>query len=70
MNVLPEPVTPKRVCSFIPSFIPSAKELNEEGIDGWELIHVHKFKKEFFDCDLEYYYSKEVYNVTFKREII
>ena len=52
------------------SSFPSAKELNEEGIDGWEFIHVHKFKKEFFDCDLEYYYSREIYKVTFKREII
>ena len=26
--------------------------------------------KKIFDCDLEYYYSREIYKVTFKREII
>ena len=52
------------------SKFPSPEELDKEGVDGWELIHVHIFKKEFFDCELEYYYSKKIYKATFKREIL
>ena len=48
---------------------PSPKELNEEGVDGWELVHIYSFKKKFFDPDLEYWYSREIFKATFKREI-
>ena len=31
------------------SHYPSSDELNEEGADGWEFIHVFPIKKEYFD---------------------
>ena len=48
---------------------PSPEELNEEGINGWELIHIFPTKKTYFDNHLERYLTKEIYIVTFKREI-
>lgn len=51
------------------SHYPSTKELNEEGIYGWEFVHIFPIKKEYFDSDLESYYTKEIYKTTFKREI-
>lgn len=51
------------------SHYPSSDELNEEGADGWVFIHVFPIKKEYFDSELEYYYTKEIYKATFKREI-
>lgn len=49
---------------------PSAKELDEEGAHGWELLFVYQFEKTCFDINLEYHYKKTVYRATFKREII
>lgn len=48
---------------------PSVEKLNKEGINGWEIIHVHTFKRDYFDSGLECYYTKEIYKVTFKREL-
>lgn len=48
---------------------PSVEELNKEGVNGWEMIHVYTFKRGCFDSDLECYYAKEIYMVTFKREL-
>ena len=48
---------------------PSPKELNEEGINGWEFVYIFPTKREYFDSELEFYYTKEIYKVTFKREI-
>lgn len=48
---------------------PSPEELNEEGINGWELIHIFPTEKKYYDTDLERYFSKKIYVVTFKREI-
>ena len=47
---------------------PSPEELNEEGVDGWELVHIYSFKRNFFDMDLEMWVSKEIFKVTFKKE--
>lgn len=47
---------------------PSPEELNEEGEVGWELVHIRSFKRNFFDMDLENWFSKEIFEVTFKRE--
>lgn len=52
------------------SKFPSPEELNKEGVNGWELIHVHIFKKRYFDSIIERYYEKEIYQATFKREIL
>lgn len=51
------------------STYPSPEELNEEGIDGWELIHIFSTKRKYFDADFKYYFMKEIYLATFKREI-
>ena len=48
---------------------PSPEELDKEGADGWELVHMFPIKKEYFDSELEYYYTREIYKATFKREI-
>lgn len=48
---------------------PSPEELNEKGIDGWELIQVFSTKRQYFDSDLGYNYTKDVYKAIFKREI-
>ena len=48
---------------------PSPTELNEEGADGWEWIHIHESKKTYYDYELEDYVTKKIYTVTFKREI-
>lgn len=50
------------------SHYPSPEELNEEGKEGWELIYVFPTEKKFWETDLEYYYTKEIYKATFKRE--
>lgn len=49
---------------------PSASELNEKGNDGWEMIFIYEFKRDNFDDELEIYYTKKMYKVTFKREIL
>lgn len=51
------------------SHYPYPEELNKEGIDGWEVIHILPINREYFNSDLEFYYTKEMYKVTFKREI-
>lgn len=51
------------------SHYPSTKELNEEGLDGWDLIQIFPTEKQFFYSDFECYYTKEIYKATFKREI-
>ena len=51
------------------SHYPSPIELDEEGINGWEFVHIFPIKRKYFDSDLEYYYTKEIYKATFKREI-
>lgn len=48
---------------------PSPEELNEEGVNGWEIVMIDKFTKQFWDNNLECYYKQEFYRVTFKREI-
>lgn len=48
---------------------PSIEELNKEGINGWEFVHIFPIRKRYFDSELEFYYTKEIYKVTFKREI-
>ena len=48
---------------------PSPEELNEEGMDGWEVIFMDKFEKEVYDPKFHVYYTKKIYRVTFKREI-
>ena len=48
---------------------PSPEELNEEGANGWEIVLSDKFIKQFWDSDLVCNYKKEIYRVTFKREI-
>ena len=48
---------------------PSVEELNKVGVNGWEMIHVYTFKINYFDKILESYYTKEIYKVTFKREM-
>lgn len=48
---------------------PSPEELNEEGANGWEIVMIDKFTKQFWDYDLECYYKQEFYRVTFKREL-
>lgn len=52
------------------SHYPSLEELNEKGLDGWEIVHIFPIKKRYFDSFLNSYYTKEIYKVTFKREII
>lgn len=49
---------------------PSPEELNEEGIDGWEVIVIDKFSKELYDSELLIYYTRNFYRVTFKREFV
>lgn len=49
---------------------PSTEELNVVGIKGWELTHIHIIKKRFFDSMLETYCVKEIYQATFKREVL
>jgi len=51
------------------SHYPSAEDLNMEGIEGWDLIHIFPTEKQFFNSDFECYYTKDVYKATFKREI-
>ena len=51
------------------STYPSPEELNEEGVDGWELVHVFTNERQYFDEDAECYFSEEIYLATFKREI-
>lgn len=48
---------------------PSPEELNEEGIDGWELIIISIVNKTFPYLNLKDYYTKEIYVATFKREL-
>lgn len=48
---------------------PSPEELNEEGIDGWELILISIVNKTFPYLNLKDYYTKEIYVATFKREL-
>ena len=48
---------------------PSTEELNKEGVDGWDLVHIFPTKKYGFDRDLECIYEKDIYKTTFKREI-
>lgn len=52
------------------SSYPSPEELNIEGVNGWELTHIHIIKKRFFDSILETYYVKEIHQATFKREVL
>ena len=47
---------------------PSASTLNEEGLNGWELIEIHQEDKRFFDCDEQLYNTQKIYLATFKRE--
>lgn len=47
---------------------PSAEELNEEGMNGWELIQILHTKKTYYDSILSSYLKKDVYIATFKRE--
>lgn len=51
------------------SHYPSLEELNKAGMNGWEFVHIFPTKRKYFDSVLEYYYTKEIYKVTFKREI-
>ena len=51
------------------SHYPSPGELNKEGINGWEFVHIFPIKKRYFDSFLNSHYTKEIYKVTFKREI-
>lgn len=46
---------------------PSAEELNEKGINGWDLIHIFPTKKKYYDAYSDCY-TKEIYKATFKRE--
>jgi hypothetical protein len=48
---------------------PSIEELNKAGINGWEFVHIFPIRKRYFDLFLNSYYTKEIYKVTFKREI-
>lgn len=48
---------------------PSPSELNEEGIDGWELILISPIEKAYYDTYLKSYLTKKQYIATFKREI-
>lgn len=48
---------------------PSPEELDEEGIDGWELIIISIVNKTFPYLNLKDYYTKEIYVATFKREL-
>lgn len=50
------------------SHYPSVEDLNFEGIEGWELIHIFHTEREQFDSYFECHYTKEVYIATFKRE--
>jgi hypothetical protein len=49
---------------------PSPEELNEEGDEGWEMICIDEITKKYFDTVLVSSYSKKIYRVTFKREIV
>ena len=49
---------------------PSPEELNKEGDNGWEMIFIYEFEKDCYDNEFEIYYSKKMYKVTFKREIV
>lgn len=51
------------------SHYPSLEELNKAGINGWEIVHIFPIKKEYFHSEFECYCTKEIYKVTFKREI-
>lgn len=48
---------------------PSPEELNEEGVDGWELILISIVNKKFPYLNLKGYYTKEIYVATFKKEL-
>ena len=50
------------------SKFPSASELNEDGVEGWELIEIHQEDKRFYDWDIESYHIEKIYLATFKRE--
>lgn len=49
---------------------PTAKELNEEGVEGWELIEIHQKERKNFYCEEQTSYTQKIYLVTFKREIL
>ena len=49
---------------------PSASELNEKGSDGWEMICMDEITKKYFDNELQSSYSKKIFRVIFKREIV
>lgn len=49
---------------------PSTKELNEEGDEGWEMICADEITKKCFDTERFSSYSKKIFRVTFKREIV
>ena len=49
---------------------PSPEELNKEGDNGWEMICLDEITKKYFDTELLSSYSKKIYRVTFKREIV
>lgn len=49
---------------------PSPEELNEEGDEGWEMICMDEITKKYFDTELSSSYSKNIFRVTFKREIV
>lgn len=51
------------------SHYPSPEELNEEGINGWEFVHILHIKKDYLHSNLTRVFTKETYKVTFKREI-
>ena len=48
---------------------PFAGELNKEGEKGWEFIDIYRYEKRFFDPELDAYCTREIFLVTFKREI-
>ena len=48
---------------------PSEDDLNRMGAEGYELVCIEPFKKRFFDEDIAYIYTGEIYKATFKREV-
>ena len=48
---------------------PSAADINLEGIEGWEFVHILHIKKDYLYSNSARVFTKEIYKVTFKREI-
>lgn len=49
---------------------PSVSELNKKGSDGWKMICTDEITKKYFDTELGSSYSKKIYRITFKMEIV